>query len=127
MSSVAVWHDVECGGYAADLPAWAELADSAPGPLLELGCGTGRVALHLARSGHEIWAVDADPALLEALESSASRERLARSCMRHDLSESDEPRPTAGLYVSLLAGLKHSHRTPRAWSMTICRSMPGTS
>jgi SAM-dependent methyltransferase len=77
MSSAAVWHDVECGGYAADLPAWEELADSAHDPLLELGCGTGRVALHLARGGHEVWAVDADPALLEALESSASRERLA--------------------------------------------------
>ena len=76
MSSAAVWHEVECGGYAADLPAWERLADGAEGPLLELGCGTGRVALHLARAGHELWAVDADPALLEALEARASRERL---------------------------------------------------
>ncbi len=76
MSSAAVWHEVECGGYAADLPAWERLADGAEGPLLELGCGTGRVALHLARAGHELWAVDADPALLEALEAQASRERL---------------------------------------------------
>jgi SAM-dependent methyltransferase len=77
MSSAAVWHEVECGGYSADLPAWEELADAAVGPMLELGCGTGRVAVHLARRGHQLWAVDADPALLEALERRASRERLA--------------------------------------------------
>jgi hypothetical protein len=35
------------------------------------------VALHLARRGHELWAVDADRALLEELETQASRERLA--------------------------------------------------
>ena len=46
----AVWHEVECGGYAADLPVWERLADAADGPVLELGCGTGRVALHLAAS-----------------------------------------------------------------------------
>jgi SAM-dependent methyltransferase len=76
MSSAAVWHEVECGGYAADLPVWERLAGAAEGPLLELGCGTGRVALHLARAGHELWAVDADPVLLETLEAQASRERL---------------------------------------------------
>jgi SAM-dependent methyltransferase len=76
MSDAAIWHEVECGGYDADLVAWERLADSAEGPLLELGCGTGRVALHLARKGHELWAVDADPALLRALEARASRERL---------------------------------------------------
>jgi SAM-dependent methyltransferase len=77
VSSAALWHEVECGGYSADLPVWEELADAGAGPLLELGCGTGRVALHLARRGHEVWAVDADPALLQALEANASRERLA--------------------------------------------------
>ena len=25
----AIWHDVECGAYAADLPLWEELADAA--------------------------------------------------------------------------------------------------
>jgi SAM-dependent methyltransferase len=77
MRTSAIWHEVECGGYSADLEAWEMLAASAAGPLLELGCGTGRVALHLARRGHAIWALDADPALLEALEAQASREGLS--------------------------------------------------
>lgn len=66
-----IWHDVECGGYAADLGLWAQLAAEAEGPILDLGCGTGRVALHLARSGHEVLGVDVDPALVAAFEQRA--------------------------------------------------------
>jgi SAM-dependent methyltransferase len=64
----AIWHDVECGSYAADLPLWEELAERGGGPVLELGCGTGRVALHLARRGHEVVGLDRDPELLAVLE-----------------------------------------------------------
>ncbi|HWB68631.1 MAG TPA: class I SAM-dependent methyltransferase, partial [Solirubrobacterales bacterium] len=65
--AAAIWHDVECGGYAADLPLWEELAERCEGPVLELGCGTGRVAVHLARRGHETIGLDRDRELLGAL------------------------------------------------------------
>ena len=65
------WHDLECGGYTEDLPLWRELAASrADGPVarvLELGAGTGRVSLDLARAGHEVTALEISPALLGAL------------------------------------------------------------
>jgi SAM-dependent methyltransferase len=61
-----IWHDVECGAYAADLPLWDELADAAGDPILELGCGTGRVSLHLARRGHRVVGLDIDDELLGA-------------------------------------------------------------
>jgi SAM-dependent methyltransferase len=67
MSAAAVWHDVECGPYEADLSLWEELADEAVGPVLDLGCGTGRVALHLARRGHAVLGLDRDVALLDVL------------------------------------------------------------
>lgn len=63
----AIWHDVENGAYGADLPLWEELAERSGGPVLELGCGTGRVALHLARRGHRVYGLDRDPELLDAL------------------------------------------------------------
>jgi SAM-dependent methyltransferase len=63
----AIWHDVECGAYDADLPLWEELAELQGGPVLELGCGTGRVSLHLARRSHEVIGLDVEPALLAAL------------------------------------------------------------
>jgi SAM-dependent methyltransferase len=62
-----IWHDVECGGYDADLKVWERLAAEAGGPVLELGSGTGRVALHLARRGHEVVGLDNDAELVESL------------------------------------------------------------
>jgi SAM-dependent methyltransferase len=72
-----IWHDVECASYAVDLPLWRELAAAAGGPVLDIGAGTGRVALDLAARGHDVWAVDADPALVDALAERA-RERGLR-------------------------------------------------
>jgi SAM-dependent methyltransferase len=62
-----LWHDVECGGYDADLAIWEELAEAADGTVLELGCGTGRVALHLARRGHPVVGLDRDAELIASL------------------------------------------------------------
>ena len=72
--AAVMWHDVECGGYTVDLPLWRELARAATGPVLDVGAGTGRVALELARAGHEVTALDRDPLLLAAL---AERARAA--------------------------------------------------
>jgi SAM-dependent methyltransferase len=77
VSDAALWHDVECASYTADLDLWRELADAADGPVLDLGCGTGRVALDLAERGHDVTGVDSDPALIRAL-SERARERGLR-------------------------------------------------
>ena len=71
-SPVVVWHDVECGGYRADLPLWRELARTEPGPVLDVGAGTGRVTLELARAGHAVTALDHEPELLAALRDRAA-------------------------------------------------------
>jgi SAM-dependent methyltransferase len=71
-----VWHDLECGSYRVDLTVWRELAERHPGSLLDVGAGTGRVALDLARAGHEVTAVDVDPVLLDALRRRAARSRI---------------------------------------------------
>jgi SAM-dependent methyltransferase len=68
LTDLVVWHDVECGAYEADLPLWRELAAD---PLLEIGCGTGRVALDLAGHGHDVWALDSEAALIGALKERA--------------------------------------------------------
>jgi SAM-dependent methyltransferase len=62
-----IWHDVECGSYEADLRLWEELAERCGGSVMELGCGTGRVALHLARRGYEVIGLDSDAELLAVL------------------------------------------------------------
>jgi len=67
MSVGAIWHDVECGSYRADLALWEELAEDAGGSVLELGCGTGRVVLHLARRGFTTVGLDSDAELIASL------------------------------------------------------------
>jgi SAM-dependent methyltransferase len=62
-----IWHDLECGGYVADLPLWRTLAEEHGSPILDVGAGTGRVALDLARHGHEVTALDLDRVLLDEL------------------------------------------------------------
>jgi SAM-dependent methyltransferase len=68
--SAVIWHDLECGGYVEDLELWRELAGD--GPVLDLGCGTGRVALDLAEHGVPVVGLDTDEVLLEELRRRAS-------------------------------------------------------
>jgi len=77
MDEAVIWHDVECASYSIDLPMWRALADERPGHLLDIGAGTGRIALDLAALGHDVTALDSDPALVAAL-SSRARERALR-------------------------------------------------
>jgi SAM-dependent methyltransferase len=62
-----VWHDLECGAYVEDQPLWRSLASDSGDPVLEIGAGTGRIALDLARRGHDVTALDNDASLLAAL------------------------------------------------------------
>jgi SAM-dependent methyltransferase len=70
-SERVIWHDVECGRYGADLPLWRALAAAADGSILEIGAGTGRVALDLARRGHRVTAVELEPELADELRTRA--------------------------------------------------------
>ena len=50
----------------ADLVCWFE-----PGSVLDAGCGTGRVAIELARRGIDVVGVDVDPRMLDEARSKA--------------------------------------------------------
>jgi SAM-dependent methyltransferase len=69
-----LWHDLECGQYTADLELWRSLAEQEGDPVLDLGAGTGRVALDLARIGRRVVALDLEPLFLDELRRRAARE-----------------------------------------------------
>jgi SAM-dependent methyltransferase len=79
-----VWHELECGSYRADRALWREVAAEADGPILDVGAGTGRVTLELARAGHAVTALDSDPALLAALRERASASALTIETVQAD-------------------------------------------
>ena len=82
-----IWHDLECGAYAEDLPLWRALAATHGDPVLDVGAGTGRVALDLARQGHRVTALDSDPALLAELVRRADERGLELETVLADARE----------------------------------------
>ncbi len=65
--------DLDCGDFAADVPLYESFARAADGPILELGVGTGRVAIALAEAGYDVWGIDHSSAMLERATSKAER------------------------------------------------------
>ncbi len=55
------------GAHLEDLPFWLALAARQGSPILELGCGTGRVLLPLARGGNQVYGLDYDAGMLAEL------------------------------------------------------------
>ena len=75
-----IWHDLECGSYRADLPLWLQLAAREGDPILDVGAGSGRVALELADAGHRVTALDLDPDLLAALRDRSGEAAVETVC-----------------------------------------------
>src|SRR5882757_8867568 len=65
-----------------DVPFWRRVALDAEGPVLELGCGTGRISRPLARAGVGLVGIDRSAAMLARLRA-PKRLRLVRGDIRH--------------------------------------------
>jgi SAM-dependent methyltransferase len=61
--------------HSEDLPFWLALARVKRTALLELGCGTGRVLLHLANAGLDVFGLDLDLHMLAYLQSQVALDR----------------------------------------------------
>jgi SAM-dependent methyltransferase len=66
----------------ADVGFYRGLAAASEGPVLELGCGTGRVLARIAEDGHACTGLDASPAMLEKLRARAPSVRAVLGDMR---------------------------------------------
>lgn len=70
---IARFYDLTHASLTADLPFVLQLAGQTDHPILELGCGSGRLLLPLARAGHRVTGLDLSGAML-----ARARARLAR-------------------------------------------------
>jgi SAM-dependent methyltransferase len=84
---IAPFYDVDMGRNMPfdDVGFYAGLAVAAGGPVLELGCGTGRILLELIRRGVDATGVDASPAMLAELERKAGALGLAPRVQQGDI------------------------------------------
>lgn len=64
---IAELYDGYPGNYLEDIVFFAEEAEASGGPVLEIGVGTGRLALCLAAAGIEVVGIDSSPAMLRRL------------------------------------------------------------
>jgi ubiquinone/menaquinone biosynthesis C-methylase UbiE len=67
-------HQAGTSSYASDFIVYLALQPARS--ILDVGCGGGTLALPLARAGHELFAVDFSPKMLEVLEYRAREEGL---------------------------------------------------
>lgn len=60
----ADWQEIELLGHRSDLAAWQEVVDLSSGPILELGCGVGRIARDLSTPSRTYIGLDNDPTMV---------------------------------------------------------------
>jgi SAM-dependent methyltransferase len=74
--SDGAWYDAEYSLVISDIPYYAEAARrTAPGRILELACGTGRLTIPMAKAGASLLGVDLAPAMIA--HANLKRERLS--------------------------------------------------
>lgn len=70
-------YDLVDAGYEDDWPVIQEWARTLGGPLLDLACGTGRVAVRLAAEGHQVTGVDVVPEMIAHAQHKAAARGVA--------------------------------------------------
>lgn len=64
-ATIARYYDAEHTDRTDDLALYSELAEEYGDPVLDVGCGTGRVLFHLAQEGCVVHGIDSEQAMLE--------------------------------------------------------------
>ena len=72
-SLLSRFYDFENADFIEDLDFWVQLARDSGGPVLELGCGSGRVTQQIARAGITIVGLDNSEEMLELARKKISR------------------------------------------------------
>jgi ubiquinone/menaquinone biosynthesis C-methylase UbiE len=85
-----------------DVPFWRNVAARAGGPILELGCGTGRITLPLGRAGAQVVGIDRSAPMLDRARRRVKRARLPHvHLVRGDIRFL--PFPSAEPFAAVLA------------------------
>ncbi len=89
----AKFYDAYVGDYAQDIPTCLSLAANCHSPILEIGCGTGRVLLRLLREGYVATGVDISDEMLQIARVKLERHRVNDKCVLLNHNFVDAPLP----------------------------------
>jgi SAM-dependent methyltransferase len=70
-------YDLEDEGYYDDYPLTEQWARSLGGPLLDLACGTGRMALRMAELGYQVTGIDITPEMIQRARQKAVKQGVS--------------------------------------------------
>jgi SAM-dependent methyltransferase len=76
----AKFYDAYVGDYARDLPFYLALASNVMSPILEIGCGSGRVLLPLLQASHTVTGVDISEEMLQLADDKLNKNHLRERC-----------------------------------------------
>ena len=79
-------YDAHHQRHMEDLPFWLELARNADGPILELGCGTGRILLPLLNKGYQVFGLDRDADMLAVLHAKSVSAKIPAPILQADMA-----------------------------------------
>jgi len=106
----AEFYDADFENHASDLypddtAFYRDLAVAADGPVLEVGCGTGRIYLDLLRAGVDAYGIDVSERMLDVLRERAAAAGLPPEVRQADMAEFDPEREYALVVVPYRAFL----------------------
>lgn len=95
----AEFYDIVHAGHDDDIGLWLSYAGRTDRPVLEVGCGTGRIALALARAGHAVTGVDPSAAMLAIARQRADDDALDVELIEGEVTGLTLPDNTYGLVL----------------------------
>ncbi len=118
--------DIGHGADETECRLWKEnlggIIGTKPGKILDVGTGTGMIAINLAELGHEVTGIDLGEEMLKKAEAKAAERGLCISFLQGDAEEPDFPDNSFDAVICrhLLWTLPHPDKAIREWAR-ICR------
>ena len=112
----AIFHDFDM-----DLEFWRARAREAKGPVLEVGCGTGRVMLAMAEAGADVDGFDNAPAMILRLREAAAARSLEVRTREADMRDFRMPRHYALVAIPFNAFLHNLTQADQLATLRRCR------
>lgn len=112
-------YDLQHKDFVQDIPFWRKQARKYGGPLLELACGTGRIAIPLAKDGFKVTGLDLSESMLaeaqgKSLVEEVEVEWIHADCRDFDLSKQ------FGLIIFPFNSMSHLYNLDDIESCLLC-------
>jgi SAM-dependent methyltransferase len=108
---IAAYYDLEHRSFTDDIDLYVQFIEAAGDPVVELGCGTGRILRSIAEAGYSVTGVDSSVPMLDYARAVLADEGLADevTLIEGDFADPDLlPRDTFGVAIVGLDSLLHA-------------------